>query len=88
MPTVIQLCKYTALIGLMLSTINVATARDGGPRNGPPEEALQACVELSEGDSCSFEGRRGEAIEGQCIVIKQEDNDGLACKPDSAPERR
>ncbi len=35
-------------------------------RRGPPAEAFEACAEAEEGASCSFYGRRDEALTGTC----------------------
>jgi hypothetical protein len=62
---------------------NAAPDQQGGKRHGPPPEALAACSDHSEGDSCNFSGRRGNDVEGTCIVPRNEE--GLACAPDGGP---
>ena len=52
---------------------------------GPPPEATEACAALSEGDVCSFEGRRGETVEGECVLTPEEE---LACAPEGGPPQR
>ena len=52
---------------------------------GPPEVALEACSTLVQGDPCSFEGRRGDALEGTC---ETPDDKPLACRPDGGPPER
>ena len=54
-------------------------------RRGPPPEALEACAAQVEGDACSFEGRRGEELQGVCVVPRDGE---LACRPEGAPPRR
>ncbi len=54
------------------------------PPRQPPAIAIEACDGLTEGAACSFEGRRGETVEGQCATL----GDVLACKPDRPPPRR
>ena len=51
-------------------------------RRGPPPVAIEACSAAVEGDACLFEGRRGEALEGMCVVSREE---VLACRPDGRP---
>ncbi|MEL7535919.1 MAG: hypothetical protein AAFZ58_07885 [Pseudomonadota bacterium] len=48
----------------------------------PPPVALEACAAAVEGDSCAFEGRRGETLEGTCQAPQDKP---LACRPDGAP---
>ena len=49
---------------------------------GPPEVALEACSNSVQGDPCSFEGRRGEPLEGSCEAPSDKP---LACRPEGAP---
>ncbi len=44
----------------------------------PPEVALDACSNADKADPCSFEGRRGKALNGICEDIRGE----LACVPE------
>lgn len=44
-----------------------STAQDRPPRGGkPPQEAIDACVDMQEGDEVSFETRRGDTVTGTC----------------------
>lgn len=90
--------NLTVVLACLLGTISLASfARPGQgdqPRM-PPLEAIEACESLSEGDSCSFEGRRDDTVEGTCSlppeeVQEQESSDEvmLACKPDHGDEER
>lgn len=54
-------------------------------RRGPPPEALEACAAHVEGDACTFEGRRGEDLQGVCFVPREGE---LACRPEGAPPPR
>lgn len=76
----------TAFLIALLSTASLCYAQPGGGRepHGPPTEALEACAELMEGDSCSFTGRRDDIVEGTCILIPKSD-DTLACAPEGRP---
>jgi hypothetical protein len=46
--------------------------------SGPPQVAIDACQNKKAGDSCEFEGRRGNKIRGVCRTRK---NDTLSCVP-------
>ena len=78
---------FTLLL-LLLMLSGAAVAQDGqgkrGERRGPPPEALEACEGKAAGEACAFEGRRGEAVEGQCFTPDEERP--LACRPERAPE--
>lgn len=81
-------CKKTifyTLLGASLSAItSLAFAEPPMGHRGPPPEAIEACLNLAEGDACSFEGRRGEAVEGQCFKPPRTEK-LLACRPDHMP---
>ncbi len=49
------------------------------PRQGPPQEALNACANLTQGDACSFTQQNGNTINGTCITPPN--LDVLACAP-------
>ena len=73
-----------ALVLATLITVDTATAQPGGEdgkRRGPPAEAIEACSDKSEGATCGFSGRRGEALEGTCFAPPGDGNE-LACKPE------
>jgi len=53
-------------------------------RRGPPQVAIEACAAAVEGDPCSFEGRRGNTLEGSCA---SRDDKPLACRPDRHDKR-
>jgi 4-amino-4-deoxy-L-arabinose transferase-like glycosyltransferase len=50
-----------------------------GTRQGPPQEALDACATSSQGASCSFTLPNGNAINGSCVTPPN--LDVLACAP-------
>ncbi|MBL7004175.1 MAG: hypothetical protein ISR69_09140 [Gammaproteobacteria bacterium] len=58
----------------------------GGGRGGPPPEAFEACANLSEGNSCSFTGRRDEEVSGICAIPPREES--LICAPEGGPPKR
>ncbi|WP_020414479.1 hypothetical protein ACJJIP_01865 [Microbulbifer sp. VTAC004] len=58
----------------MLAIASTATAQ---PRK-PPQEAFDACNEMSEGDSCTVETPRG-TLEGTCRIPPREEQ--LVCVP-------
>lgn len=50
-----------------------------GLRQGPPQEALDACASLTEGATCSFTQANGNTINGTCFTPPN--LDALACAP-------
>jgi len=74
-----------ALAGALLFT-GAALADDSSEkqRRGPPPVAIEACAAAVEGDPCSFEGRRGNSVEGSCA---SRDDKPLACRPDRHGKR-
>jgi hypothetical protein len=53
-------------------------------RHGPPPVAIDACVAAIDGDQCSFDGRHGDTLSGQCATSRE---DVLACRPEGGPPR-
>lgn len=78
--------RVAAAAALLIAvTPTSATADDGDERRGrrgPPPEAIEACAAQTEGDACSFQGRRGESLEGLCIAPRE---NRLVCRPSGAP---
>jgi hypothetical protein len=58
--------------------------QQGGPRGGPPQEAMAACQSLSAGQACSFRARDRD-LTGSCWAPEGKP---LACKPANAPGRQ
>ena len=56
------------------------TGQPGGPLGGPPQEAIDACSGVSEGDACEFMAPHGK-ITGTCRSIEGQ----LACVPAGGP---
>ncbi len=54
-------------------------------RRGPPRVAVEACANAVQGDACTFEGRRGESLQGTCWAPQDKP---LACRPEGAPPPR
>jgi hypothetical protein len=50
-------------------------------RMGPPQEALDACSGHGSGDSCNFEGKRGDTVSGTCGSVRGADKGQLVCMP-------
>src|SRR5258706_14284879 len=50
-----------------------------GNRQGPPQEALDACANEAQGATCSFNTPNGNIVNGMCIVPR--DSSQLACAP-------
>jgi hypothetical protein len=58
--------------------------RQQGGKGKPPPEAISACEDLQLDDACGFSGRRGDTVEGQCVLPPEEDN-VLVCAPEHGP---
>lgn len=65
-------------VGTWLASPIAAGERRRGRHHGPPPIAFEVCEELSAGDSCSFENRRGRTLEGTC----QERRERAICVPE------
>ena len=76
--------KFLVLFIGLLSLSSVSLAQDRGKRS-PPPASTEACSTLAEGDSCEFEGRRGN-VSGTCSVPPSDDS-VLACRPNNRPAR-
>ncbi|MBK8418593.1 glycosyltransferase family 39 protein [Candidatus Villigracilis saccharophilus] len=50
-----------------------------GTRQGPPQQALDACASSAQGDACSFTQQNGNTINGSCITPPNQSV--LACAP-------
>ena len=84
----LKLASASLLTCLLYTSLSCAAPNDRGRPQGPPPEAIDACANLSEGDSCSFTGRRDDTVEGTCMR-PPEGGDELACAPEGgAPEER
>jgi hypothetical protein len=72
----------------LVGAANAESDQENKPRRehrGPPEVALEACSTSVQGDPCSFEGRRGDTLEGTC---EAPDDKPLACRPEGNPPKR
>ena len=82
----IQRVKKAVLVMTLLSLVPMTCwARgnngQGGRRQGPPPEAIEACKGKQAGDSVEFTGRRGETLKAIC-----EDRDGqFVAVPENMP---
>jgi 4-amino-4-deoxy-L-arabinose transferase-like glycosyltransferase len=66
---------------------SVDSAQGGqGLRQGPPQEALDACSNSIQGASCSFTGKNGNTINGSCITPPNSNE--LACAPQGMIQQR
>jgi len=58
----------------------------GGPRRGPPPEAIEACNGKAAGTACSFTGREGRQVSGSCFSppahADAREAPPMACKPE------
>ncbi|MDY6994640.1 MAG: hypothetical protein SVR94_18810 [Pseudomonadota bacterium] len=53
-------------------------------RRGPSPAAQEACENKQPGDSCTFNNRRGQAIEGSCLTRNQQ----TFCMPKNRGKKR
>lgn len=71
-------------LGLALPISYASAEPDQRRRHrGPPPEAIEVCVDQSEGDICGFSTPRGD-IEGTCIVPPRGEEQ-LVCAPEGGP---
>ena len=79
---VMKLLKLVFVATLLTGSLNTF-AQQGRP-NGPPPEAIEACENKSEGDTVSFETRRGDSVEGTCEMVEEQ----LVAVPENLREQR
>jgi len=80
---------FLGLIFLSFAAVAQQSGEDSDQRpgrRGPPPESIQACSNSSEAESCSFEGRHGDEMAGQCVAMR--DSDELHCRPEGRRPRR
>lgn len=70
-------------LSLGLSCIVNAKPQKGEHRH-PPKEAVEACVDKSEGDSVSFTTPRGDDVTGICTTMEEQ----LVAVPEDHAERK
>lgn len=79
-----QLSKIFFVVSmLVISSVGVQAQEgrgQGGGERRPPLEAFEACADKAEGDSVTFETRRGDSLSGTC----QMKDDALVAVPDNA----
>lgn len=71
-----------ASVGTFAQDYNSSDSSSQGRRGKrrPPQEALNACSDLSSGDSCEFTSQRdGRSLSGTCF--QPSTDKPLACKP-------
>lgn len=83
-----RIILHTILFLLLSIAAPLASAQsdEHGGRRGPPpppREAIDACADKQENDSCSFTGRHNDVVEGSCISPPRVDT--LACAPEGGP---
>jgi len=61
------------------SNPNQSAQPQQGLRQGPSQQALDACANSTQGDSCSFTTQNGNIINGSCITPPNQNT--LACAP-------
>lgn len=62
----------SALAGQVMADRGQENGERGGKRKGPPPEAIEACANLQEGDTVSFEPLRGDTLEATCEIIEDQ----------------
>lgn len=70
--TYLSFIVSASLMILSTSSITLAKGKPPGERGKPPQEAIEACAEKQEGDSVSFETRRGDNLEATCEYIDEQ----------------
>ena len=75
--------KPYAVILLLAAAVAAEIAMARPP--GPPPEAVEACANQTEGAQCSFSGRRGDELTGQCSTTPKGE---MACMPEGGPPER
>jgi len=74
----------TAIAILTFATISYARM-EGGPKDTPPQEAIDICVNKSQGDECLMKSPQGDQLKGTCRTTPDEKY--FACMPEGAPKR-
>ena len=68
--------KNLMLVATVLSFTLVASDGFANPKRSkdgkPPPEAIEACVDKSEGEVVTFETRRGHQLEATCKLIEEQ----------------
>lgn len=67
---------------LLLSLGAQAQISSPPPAHRPPKEAVQACDQKKDGDTCTFVSHKSENVEGKCLTSPAK-HKPLACKPDN-----
>jgi len=65
------------------AAMDQSTRPQDGLRNGPPQQALEACANQLQGAACSFSLPNGNTIDGSCVTPPNSST--LACAPQGAP---
>jgi len=77
----------SATLGVAASASSLGEGPPGRRgRQGPPEEALEACANIDVGTPCSFTSSRGDSLSGTCTA-RPDDSSQVACRPDDWPGR-
>lgn len=79
MKTILAVLMVIAIMSL--SSLAYARGSGNRPPHTPPQEAIDACSNKGESDSCDFVSPHGDTITGTCAMIQNQ----LACKPEGGP---
>ncbi len=63
--SLIALAALTLLAGVTHAQSD-QESRPRGEHQGPPKVAFEVCLDSVQGDPCSFEGQRGDTLQGRC----------------------
>lgn len=80
-----SVCRILLIVGICAFSVsalaNDRPVKGEGRPKAPPPEAIEACVDKVEGDSVSFETRRGDTLTGICMTV----DDQLVAVPEDHP---
>jgi hypothetical protein len=71
------------LLGYSSHEVRAADDQGPGPARRPPQEAIDACANQTEGATCTV-SFRGQSVQGKCVK-GHDDQEPLACMPPRRP---
>ncbi|MFQ3196634.1 MAG: hypothetical protein ACI8R9_002040 [Paraglaciecola sp.] len=78
-----HLAKILCVAAIFVSaSARLEAQQTRGHERRPPPEAFEACADKAQGDTVTFETRRGDSLSGSCEMIA----DSLVAVPDNAPQ--
>lgn len=64
--------KFALMVTCIIGSFCASAQQGRQAPNGPPPEAIEACDGKSEGDTVSFETRRGDTLNGVCKYVDEQ----------------